>query len=146
MNNKILIVDDTKTWLMFHVRLIEKLYGNIFDITTAESAMEGLNKLKSHRDNPFSLIITDLQMEMDYDPMPAGEWLVNNIKTMKEYSSSNIVIISSMNNIEEIAKRLNVNCISKNMLSSNRLLMKYMLEKLMPFLDKIPDTKGLLNS
>ncbi len=137
MNNKILIVDDTKSWLVFHKKLIEQLYGNIFDITTASSAKEALSKLKANRENPFSLIITDLQMELDFDPMTAGEWLVINIKKLKEYSSANIVIISSMHNIETIAKRNNVNCVSKSMLSANKLLMRYMLEKLMPFLDKI---------
>ncbi len=137
MNNKILIVDDTKSWLMFHTKLIEQLYGDIFDLTTASSAKEALRKIKFNRPNPYSLIITDLQMEMDYDPMTAGEWLVGNIQKIREYSSSSIIIISSMYNIEEIAKKYNVNCVSKNMLSSNKLLMKYMLEKLMPFLDKV---------
>ena len=137
MNNKILIVDDTKSWLMFHTKLIRQLYGNIFDLTTASSAKEALGKIKSNRANPFSLIITDLQMELDFEPLTAGEWLVNNIKNVKEYSSSSIVIISAMQNIEQIAKKYNVNCVSKNMLSANKLLMKYMLEKLMPFLDKV---------
>lgn len=141
MNNKILIVDDTKSWLMFHTKLIEQLYGNIFELSTASSAMEALNKIKANRMSPYALIITDLQMELDYEPLTAGEWLIQNIKTIRDYSSSNIVIISSMSNIEVIAKRNNVSCISKSMLSSNKLLMQYMLEKLMPFLDKVHSGK-----
>ena len=42
-----------------------------------------------------------------------------------------------MYNIEEIAKRNEVDCISKTMLVYNKLLMKYMFEKHMPFLEKI---------
>ena len=137
MNNKILIVDDTKSWISFHISIIEQLYGKIFEITAASSAFEAFNIIKSNKSVPFTLIITDLQMELNYEPLMAGEWLIQNIKTLHEYSSSNIVIISSMYNIEYIAKKYNVDCISKSMLVSNKLLMKYMLEKLMPFLDKI---------
>ena len=139
MNNKILIVDDTKTWLLYHTKLIKQLYGDLFELTTASSAMEALNLLRASRLNPYALIITDLQMESDFDPMSAGEWLVENIQSMREYTSSNVVIISSMYNIEMVAKKYNVDCISKNMLVQNNLLMKYMFEKLMPFLVKAKD-------
>ena len=137
MMNKILIADDTKSWLLFHKELIEELYGSFFEITTANSAVEALDIIKHNIDNPFMLIITDLQMETDFEPKLAGEWLIENIREIKKYSSVNIVIISAMYNVEQIAKSYGVECISKQLLIRNKLLMKFMFEKLMPFLGKI---------
>ncbi len=137
MKKRILIADDTNSWLYFHKDTISKLYGDMFEIVTANSASEALSVIKHNLDNPFCLIITDLQMELDYEPKLAGEWLIENIKTIKEYSYTNIVIISAMYNIESIAKKLNVECISKTLLLNNKLLLKFMFEKLMPFLTKL---------
>ena len=137
MKKKILITDDTSSWLLFHKELIEELYGNLFEVTTASSAFEALDIIKHNIDDPFVLIITDLQMETAYEPKLAGEWLIENIREIKEYKSVNIVIISAVYNIEQIAKSYDVECISKRLLIRNKLLMKFMFEKLMPFLDKI---------
>ena len=76
-------------------------------------------------------------MENSYEPKLAGEWLIEKIREINEYKSVNIVIISAMYNIEQIAKSYEVECISKRLLIRNKLLMKFMFEKLMPFLDKI---------
>ena len=137
MKKKILITDDTSSWLLFHKELIEELYGNLFEVTTASSAFEALDIIKHNTDDPFVLIITDLQMENSYEPKLAGEWLIEKIREINEYKSVNIVIISAMYNIEQIAKSYEVECISKRLLIRNKLLMKFMFEKLMPFLDKI---------
>lgn len=137
MTKKILITDDTSSWLKFHKELIEELYGNMFEVTTASSAFEALDIIKHNTENPFILILTDLQMETAYEPKLAGEWLIENIREIKEYKSVNIVIISAVYNIEQIAKSYGVECISKHLLIRNKLLMKFMLEKLMPFLNKI---------
>lgn len=88
-------------------------------------------------DEPFDVILTDLQMEFDYEPKLAGEWLVENIKNIYTYKSTHIIIISGMYNIEHIAKQLNVECISKAILIRNHNLMKFMFEKLMPYLAHI---------
>ena len=135
--NKILIVDDARSWSLFHSQLIKELYGNMFEITITDSAFEALNIVKQNLQSPFSIIITDLQMENRYEDKTAGEWFIENIKTIKEYNNTKIIIISGMYNIEQTAERLNVDCISKSMLLQNKLLMKYMFEKLMPFLSKI---------
>lgn len=137
MDKRILIVDDTKAWRMFHIDLIEQLYGDTFEITVASSASEALNIIKHNTRTPFYIILTDLQMEPDYEPKLAGEWLVEQIKQIREYSSSKIIIVSAMYNIEYIAKKLEVECISKNILIGNKLLMKFMFEKLMPFLKNL---------
>lgn len=137
MANKILIADDNISWINFHTTLIKELYKDLFEITTANCAKEALNILKQNTSSPFLLILTDLQMESDFAPKLAGEWLVENVKQLNGYNSSKIIIVSSMYNIEEIAKKNQVDCIAKPMLIYNKLLMKYMFEKHMPFLEKI---------
>ena len=134
--NKILIVDDTKSWLLFHKEVITDLYKDYFVISFAEDAKKALDIIKHNILNPFDLIITDLQMETDFEPKLAGEWLIEQIKSIKEYNNSKIVIISAMYNIEMIAKKYNVECLSKNLLIRNKLLLKFMFEKIMPFLNK----------
>ena len=137
MQKKILIVDDTKSWLLFHKDLIHQLYGDLFEIITADSATEAMDVIRHNSENPFCLIISDLQMETAYEPKLAGEWLVEHVKNMPSYSRTPIVLISAMYNIEHIAQTLGVECISKTLLIHNNLLMKFMFEKLMPFLTKI---------
>ncbi len=134
--NRILIVDDTKSWLLFHKEVITDLYKDYFVISFAEDAKKALDIIKHNILNPFDLIITDLQMETDFEPKLAGEWLIEQIKSIKEYNNSKIVIISAMYNIEMIAKKYNVECLSKNLLIRNKLLLKFMFEKIMPFLNK----------
>ncbi len=137
MQKKILIVDDTRAWLFFHKEVIRQLYGNTFNVTYALSAAEALNLVRKNIDEPYDIIITDLQMESTYEPKLAGEWLVENIKNINEYSACKIIIVSAMYNIEHIAKNMQVECISKQLLIRNKLLMKFMFEKLMPYLDKL---------
>lgn len=135
--NKILIVDDTTSWIVFHKSLIQELYGDFFDITTAKSAMEAIDIIRRNDKIPFDVIITDLQMEDAFDGQLAGEWLTEQIKLLNFCSRTKIIMISAVYNIEMIAKRQNVECISKNMLLNNKLLMKFMFEKLMPSLNNL---------
>ncbi len=137
MKIRILITDDTHAWLEFHKSLITELYGNLFEITTASSAKEAYEIIQKNTDNPFTIIISDLQMENDYEPKLAGEWLCEQVKNIPKYANCQFILISAMYNIEHIAKQLNVECISKNRLYNNKLLMKFMLEKLLPFLSNI---------
>lgn len=137
MQEKILIVDDTRSWLVFHRELINQLYGDLFEITMASSAREAIDIVRHNVQNPFDLIITDMQMEDAYESKLAGEWFVEHVKTIPEYNNTPIVVISAMYNIQQIADRLGVECISKTLLIHNKLLLKFMFEKLMPFLGKI---------
>lgn len=134
MNKRILIVDDSKAWQLFHQELIQGLYGNMFEFITASSAQEAVDIIRHNVQNPFCLILSDLQMEMDYEPLLAGEWLVENIQKISAYNTTNIVLISSMSNIEYIAKKYRVEYIPKALLIYNKLAMKFTFEKLMPFL------------
>lgn len=110
---RILIVDDVPGWVRFHEQNIRHLNIPNIEIDTANSAREALSKLEVSIDNPYDLIFTDLQMESDFLPKYAGEWLIEQIKTFKEYNSTKIVIISASPNIRIIAERNQVLYLSK---------------------------------
>ena len=111
---RILIVDDVPGWVRFHEQNIRHLNIPNIEIDTANSAREALSKLEVSIDNPYDVIFTDLQMESDFLPKYAGEWLIEQIKTFKEYNSTKIVIISASPNIRIIAERNQVLYLSKS--------------------------------
>ena len=115
---KILAVDDSFDWLNAHSMAISDVFGEDAEIVLASSAFEALNIYKSeYIETPFNLVITDLQMETDYEPLTAGEWLIKEILALKE--TQNILIVSSSFNIEQIADYYNVDCLSKRTIISN---------------------------
>ena len=109
---KILIVDDVKGWRDYHSSIVKGIFPNI-EIIAAESAKEGYDKIMEYNNDPFDIILTDMQMESDFEPKYAGEWFVEQIKTFKSYAKTKIVIISAAYNIRHIADVLNVECIPK---------------------------------
>ncbi len=109
---RILIVDDVSGWTKFHTNNIK--YLNIdAEIDIASSAKEALAKLEVSIDKPYDVIFTDMQMESDFLPKMAGEWLIEQIQMFDEYKSTKIVIISASPNIERIAKKYDVKYLSK---------------------------------
>lgn len=127
---RILIVDDVPGWVRFHEQNIRHLNIPNIEIDTAISAREALSKLEVSIDNPYDVIFTDLQMESDFLPKYAGEWLIEQIKTFKEYNSTKIVIISASPNIRIIAERNQVLYLSKTIArnadsESYRAFLKY---------------------
>lgn len=110
---RVLIVDDVPGWIRFHEQNIRHLNISNVEIETAISAREALSKLELSIDNPYDVVFTDLQMESDFLPKYAGEWLIEQIKTFKEYTSTKIVIISASPNIRIIAERNQVLYLSK---------------------------------
>lgn len=110
---KILVVDDSRSWIEYHKDMLEKIYGDKFIIETAISARSGYEMIYNNLKEPYSLIITDLQMEMDFEPKLAGEWFVEQIQKMKEYANTPIIMISAMYNIRKIAQNYNVSCLPK---------------------------------
>ena len=90
---RILIVDDVKGWRDYHSAVITGIFNGDCEITEAESAKKAYDKVMENESNPFDIIITDLQMESDFEPDYAGEWLVKQIKTFKNYYKTKIIII-----------------------------------------------------
>ena len=111
---KILIVDDSQNWLNYHTFAIKELFPES-QIDTANSAHEGIAKITANIDEPYNIILTDLQMETDILPLYAGEWFVREVQMYKEYKDSRIIIISATSTIKRIADKYNVECIPKYM-------------------------------
>ncbi len=110
---KILIVDDSQKWVEYHQKIVLELFGNDVNITTANSAKEGYDYVFLNIDEPFDIILTDMQMETDFAPFYAGEWLIRQIQSLKEYINTRIIIISATYNIRLIAEKYGVLCIPK---------------------------------
>lgn len=111
---KILIVDDSQNWINYHTFAVKELFADCV-IDTANSAQEGIARITANIDEPYDIILTDLQMETDFLPLYAGEWFVREVQMFKEYKNSRIVIISATSNIKRIAEKYNVECIPKYM-------------------------------
>ena len=107
----ILIVDDVKGWRDFNTNVMFELFGHDINIDTAESATKAYDYLLQNR--PYYIILTDVQMEENYAPKYAGEWLVEQIKTFNIYSNTKIVMISAAYNVRHIADNLDIECIPK---------------------------------
>ena len=110
---KILIADDVPGWVNFHKNNIEYLGIPDISIDTANSALSALSKIETEIDSPYDVIFTDLQMESNFLPKLAGEWLIEQIQMLKEYENSKIVIISATSDINLIAKKYNVSYVPK---------------------------------
>ena len=114
---KILVVDDMHSFREFHKRILEEVFIELeqteYIIHTADYARDGLNKIYEHSKEPYDTIITDLQMEDDFSPQYAGEWLVEQIKNMPSYYKTRIIIVSGTHNIKQIAESLNVEYVPK---------------------------------
>ena len=110
---KILIVDDIKGWRDYHSIIVSNLFHGA-NIQSAESAREGVDKVLENSNEPVDIVLTDMQMEVDFEPKYAGEWLIEQIRTFKNYSKTKIVIISAAYNIDFIAKNYGVEYIRKS--------------------------------
>lgn len=130
---KILVVDDSQSWVSYHKNLLEDIYGDEYIVETALSAKEGYDMIYKNMENPYCLIVSDLQMEYTYEPKYAGEWFIEQVKMLKAYINTAIIIISATYNIRTIASSLNVSCLPKSIaardLNAYRLAMDELLKK-----------------
>ena len=134
MKKKVLIVDDTLSWLKFNQNLIETYFPKMFDITTVQTAWEARMSAVDNLEMPYDIVITDLQMENFGDDTLAGEWLINQLKNFKEYKNTKFLIISGMPIIKHIAERNNVAFISKPRLVSNNNALRMVIETFYPYI------------
>ncbi len=110
---RVLIVDDVPGWIRFHKNNLEYLNIPNLEIDTADSALQALSKIEVSIDNPYDVIFTDMQMEGNFLPKLAGEWLIEQIQMLNEYKSTKIVIISASPSINLIAQKYGVEYVSK---------------------------------
>lgn len=115
---KILVVDDSPAWRSFHKKNIDEIFIELdtdkYKLDCAISAKDGYDHLMQNNDEPYDVIITDLQMEEDFAPKYAGEWFVEQIKNFNNYYKTRIIIISGCYNIKHISELYNVDYIPKN--------------------------------
>ncbi len=111
---KILVVDDSPSWVRHHIFNIKYILDNV-EILSANSAKEGDKILSANIDKPFDIIFTDMQMEPDFLPLNAGEWLIKQIQFYPEYKNTKIVIISASPRIDKIAGKYGVEFIPKRL-------------------------------
>ena len=110
----VLIVDDIKGWRDFHEQALKAIFDEELKIDKAECAKDGYDKVLENNNSPYDIILTDLQMELDYEPKLAGEWLVEQIKMLPRYYKTKIVMISATYNIRQIAENSDVLYIPKS--------------------------------
>lgn len=128
---KILIVDDSRGWLDYHQSALRQIYGDKYKFETAVSAREGYDMVYNNINEPYSLIISDLQMEWDFEPKHAGEWFVEQVKNLKEYNNTPIIIISASYNVRSVANRLDVSCLQKAIAARDLIAYKLAMEELL---------------
>lgn len=131
MAKKILIVDDSKGWLDYHSDILERIYGAQFALERANCARQAYDMVYNNLKEPYSLIVTDLQMELDFEPKHAGEWFVEQVKKMKEYQNVPVIIVSATYNIREIARRLGVNALPKAIAARDLTAYKLAMEEIL---------------
>ena len=125
MKYKLLVVDDSAEWLKSHLNMIKQLFSaDMFEIDTAASGKTAFSKVLENRDNPYNIVITDLEMELVFDDY-AGSWLIKNLINREECKSTKFLIISGAYSIKSIAESYNVEFIPKDMLLNNPMLLKF---------------------
>lgn len=128
---KILIVDDSRGWIEYHLDALTQIYGDKFVLETANSARGGYDKVYNNSNPTYVLIISDLQMEMEFDPKHAGEWFIEQVKKIKEYSNTPIVIVSAAYNIRTIAQKLGVKCLPKATAARDLTSYKFTIDEIL---------------
>lgn len=130
---RILIVDDSRGWLDYHKSNLSRMYGDEIELVTASSAREGYDVVYSNLKPPFDLIISDLQMEWDFEPKHAGEWFIEQVKLLNEYKNVPIIIMSASYNVRSVANRLEVNCLPKATAANDLAAYKLAIDELIRF-------------
>lgn len=122
---RILAVDDSPAWRMFHKTNLEEIFIELdiqesdYVLDIAESARQGYDFIMQNNNTPYDIIITDLQMESDFEPKFAGEWLAEQVKTFDKYFNTKVILCSGCYNIKHIAEKLNTDYIPKRVAVSD---------------------------
>ena len=117
---KVLIADDMASWREYLKNAVIKILGqNNIQIDKASSGNEAYNLILENNNEPYNLIITDLQMESDHEPKHAGEWLVEQTKMLRNYYNTKIIMVSASTGVKIIAENLGVDSVTKAALSTD---------------------------
>jgi len=126
----ILLADDIDSWLLFNQENLQKFLAN-FDVSyyMFQSATDAYN-FALNFDEKIDIVLTDLQMESM--EKHAGEWLIENLKTIKSARDAKFIILSSSYDISFVADRAGADgFLRKQNYHSNPLSLKYQLEEIL---------------
>lgn len=112
-----LVAEDLSEWQKFHIVGLKSYDRCQMDFYIADNARAALKIAEEQKEDSFDVIITDLQMETEFEPEYAGEWLIKQLKQMKEYKDVPVIIVSAAYNIEFVANSLGCYSYSKRYLS-----------------------------
>lgn len=126
---RILIAEDTPEWQKFHSSLLKTYDKFQLEFDIAPDARAALELAQKSIDNPYDLILSDLQMESDFHPLMAGEWFVKEVKNIPQYSMVTVVLVTAAYNIAFIAHTLGAGYLSKRTLVSNPDSYYFMLDE-----------------
>lgn len=129
---KILVTEDSIGWQRFHVDMLHQIYGDDVQVDVASCAREGYDVAYNNLSKPYDLIITDLQMESDFEPQYAGEWFIEQIQLLNQYSRTPIIIMSACYNIRTIADVMGVHALPKAQAARDLNAYKLALLELLP--------------
>ena len=110
---KILVVDDMENWRKYHLARLNEIFGQEVKLEVADCAKSAYDMVYNNINSPYDLILSDLQMEMDFEPDFAGEWFVKRVKELSQYYRTRIFIVSASYDIKRIADNLGVSFIRK---------------------------------
>lgn len=129
---KILAVDDMAQWRSVHTNMLNKIFNDKeFSLTVKNSANEAYASIEENLKTPYDLVITDLQMELDFEPEHAGEWLIRNIKDLPQYRNTKILTVSASYDIKFTAEKYNVDYLQKQVLINNPLAYELKIKELL---------------
>ena len=127
---RILVADDSLGWRNYHNRFLKEISED-YEITFCEWARDAYEAVFANIKTPYDLIITDLQMESDFSPMYAGEWLVERIQELSSYRKTPVLMVSATYNIQNIADNYGVDCLPKSVAANNPLAYKYKITEIL---------------
>lgn len=116
---KVLVVDDQLGWRNFNSGVVYEILGKDVILDMAENAQEGYSKLLENKNAPYDYVLTDMQMETDYLPLMAGEWLIEQLQTISSFYKTKVIIISASPNIKHIVEKYNVFYLPKRIASTS---------------------------
>ena len=127
---KILVADDSLGWRNYHKRMLFELSDD-FSVDICEWAREAYEKVYENINSPYDLIITDLQMESDFSPQYAGEWLTERIRELASYNKTPVLMVSATYNIELIANQHGADFLPKSTAANNLVAYELKIKELL---------------
>lgn len=130
LKKRVLLAEDSRSWQKFHESLLRMYDKAEIELIVADNAKDAMQIINKNLSEPFDLVITDLQMELDFHPDMAGEWFLKQLLDIKEYNVVPKLIVSAAYNVDFIAANFGVKSLSKRVIANNQLAYNLMLDEI----------------